>query len=237
MKQLCIAFCAATLWALCPPASATTYVNPTGSTSLVLAEINSNAGGFYFTTSGGREFLGEITITRRDGTPGAYYYYGTFRDRTIGRGSPISCSGDMTVVRHTVGRSTTLAAEVTWKVTGGENCRSAGQTFKVSLAEPLPRPDAKGDYTPQNANTWVTQTSGTGTWPKWRVTSPDGELNCRQTPNGTIKQVYRAQDTVVPELRQVNAIEFSGGSPWMRTNKNCYVRANSGYIAPVSLPE
>ncbi len=69
MKQLYIAFCLATLWALCPPARATTYINPTGSTSLVLAENNSSAGGFYFTTAGGREFLGEITITRRDATP------------------------------------------------------------------------------------------------------------------------------------------------------------------------
>ncbi|MBW4494289.1 MAG: hypothetical protein KME26_14620 [Oscillatoria princeps RMCB-10] len=237
MKQLYIAFCAATLWALCPPARATTYVNPSGSTSLVLAEKNSQAGGFYFTTAGGRNFLGDITVTRAEGTPGAYYYYGTFRDRTIGPGSPISCTGDITVVRRAVGRSATLGAEVTWKVKGGENCPSAGLTFKVSLVEPLPRPDAKGDYTPQNADTWVTQTSGTGTWPKWRVTSPDGELNCRQTPNGTIKQVYRTQDTVVPELRQVNAIELSGGSPWMRTNKNCYVRANSSYIEPISLPE
>ena len=236
MKQLYIAFCAATLWGLCYPAHATTYVNPNGSTSLVLAEKNSQAGGFYFTTSGGRQFMGTITVTRREGRPGSYYYYGTFSDRTMGPGSPISCTGDMTIVRRAVGRIATLGAEVTWKVKGGENCPSVGKTFKLSLVEPLPRPDSKGDYTPQNADTWMTETSGNGTWPLWRVTSSDGELNCRQTPNGTIKYVYRAQDTVVPELRQVKAIEFSGGSAWMRTNKNCYVRANSSYIAPVSLP-
>ncbi|WP_017716393.1 hypothetical protein [Kamptonema formosum] len=237
MKQLYIAFCAAILWLPSVCARATTYVNPTGSTSLVLAETNNKAGGYYHTTAGGRNFLGDITITRAEGAAGSYYYTGTFRDRTIGPGSPMSCSGDITIVRRAVGRSATLGAEVTWKVKGGENCPSAGKTFKVSLVEPLPRPDAKGDYTPQNANTWVTETSGTGTWPKWRVTSADGKLNCRQTPNGTIKQVYRSQDTVVPELRQVNAIELSGGSPWMRTNKNCYVRANSSYIEPISLPE
>jgi hypothetical protein len=236
VKQLYIAFCAATLWGLCAPAYATTYVNPSGSTSLVLAENNSNAGGFYFTTSGGHFVAGNITVTRRDGTPGSYYYYGTFRDRTMGAGSPISCSGDITIVRRAVGRSATLGAEVTWKVKGGENCPSVGKTVKVSLTEPLPRPDAKGDYTPQNADTWMTETSGNSTWPLWRVTSSDGELNCRQTPNGTIKYVYRAQDPVEIDPRQVKAIEFSGVSPWMRTNKNCYVRANSSYIAPVSLP-
>jgi len=72
-----------------------------------------------------------------------------------------------------------LGVEVTWKEKAGENCPSIGKTFKVNLAEPLPRPNASGDYTSSNANTWLTETAGSGTWPTWRVRSRDGELNCR----------------------------------------------------------
>ena len=67
---------------------------------------------------------------------------------------------------------------------------SIGKTFKVNLVEPLPRPNASGDYTSSNANTWLTETAGSGTWSTWRVTSRDGQLNCRKTPNKAIQQVF-----------------------------------------------
>jgi hypothetical protein len=123
-------------------------------------------------------------------------------------------------------------------VKAGENCPSIGKTFKVNLVEPLPRPNASGNYTSSNANTWLTETAGSGTWPTWRVTSRDGELNCRKTPNKAMQRVYRAdRDTVAPELRGVNTITMANGQPWLLTRQGCYVRASPQDVQPVSLPE
>ena len=65
--------------------------------------------------------------------------------------------------------------------------------------------------------------------------SSDGELNCRQTPNGRILRVYfNNRDQVHAELRSGNAfVSASNGSPWMLTRDRCYVRANVPYIRPV----
>ncbi|MEG3860602.1 hypothetical protein [Microcoleus sp. herbarium12] len=222
----------------CSAASATTYINPNGKTTLSLSEKKDNPSGFYLTKVGDRDFFGNIKITRSDGGLGSYHYNGTFNDRAIGSGRKIVCSGDIAIVRRAIGRSDQLGAEVTWKVKGGENCASVGKTFKVNLVEPLPRPNGSGNYTSSNANTWLTETAGSVTWPGWRVTSRDGELNCRQTPNGAIKQVYRAdRDTIAAELRGGNAISVANGEPWLLTRQGCYVRANSQYMQPVSLPE
>ncbi|WP_445173574.1 hypothetical protein [Microcoleus sp.] len=127
-----------------------------------------------------------IQITRSEGAVGSYYYNGTFKDCAIGSARKIVCSGDITIVRRQVGRSSQLGAEVTWKVKAGENCPSLGQTFKVNLVEALPRPKASGYYTFSSANTWLTETAGSGSWRTWRVTSRDGQLNCRKTPNEAI---------------------------------------------------
>jgi hypothetical protein len=224
----------------CVAASATTYINPTtGKTSLNLSEKGKNLIGFYYTKVGDREFLGDINITRSEGAAGSYYYNGTFKDRAIGPGRKIVCSGDIGIVRRQLGRSGQLGVEVTWKVKGGENCPSINQTFKTNLVEPLPRANAtSGDYTSSNANTWLTETAGLATWPSWRVTSRDGELNCRKTPNGAIQQVYRAdREPIAAELRAGNAILMTNGQPWLLTRQGCYVRANSQYIQPVSVPE
>jgi hypothetical protein len=222
----------------CSAASATTYINATGKTTIKLSEKANNPSGIYFTKVGIRDFSGDIKITRSEGAAGSYYYKGTFNDRAIGRGRTIVCTGDISIVRRQVGRSPQLGAEVTWKVKGGQNCPSIGQTIKVNLVESLPRPNASGDYTSSNANTWLTETAGSVTWPAWRVTSRDGELNCRQTPNGAIKRVDRAdRDPIAAELRGGNAISVANGEPWLLTRQGCYVRANSQYLQPISLPD
>jgi hypothetical protein len=120
-----------------------------------------------------------------------------------------------------------LGAEVTCEVKAGENCPSIGKTFKVNLVEALPHPNASGNYSSSNANTWLTQTAGSRTWPTWRVTSRDGELNCRKTPNKAIQRVYRAdRHTVAPELRGVNSITIGLGI-------SCALRTLRGYMARI----
>jgi hypothetical protein len=99
-------------------------------------------------------------------------------------------------------------------VKAGENCPSLDKTFKVNLVEALPRPNVSSEYTSSNANTWLTETAGSETWPTWRVTSRDGQLNCRKTPNKEIQQVYRAdRDKIAAELRGINAITIADGQP------------------------
>ncbi len=222
----------------CGAASATTYINAsTGKTSLNLSEEGNNPRGFYYTKVGDREFIGDIKINRSERATGSYHYRGTFQDRAIGPGRKIVCSGDIAIVRHQVGTSGQLGVKVTWKVKGGENCPSI-QTFQMNLVEPLPRANASGDYTSNNANTWLTETAGLATWPLWRITSRDGKLNCRHTPNGAIQQVYSAnKDRISGELRGTNAIKIEKGQPWLLTTKGCYVRANSQYVQPVSMPQ
>jgi hypothetical protein len=99
----------------------------------------------------------------------------------------------------------------------------------------LPNPNRSGDFTARNANTFLSETSGMVTWPTWRVVSSDGELNCRQSPNGRVVRVYlNNRDIVRAELRGGNAfVAASNGSPWMLTRDRCYVRANSQYIRPI----
>lgn len=99
----------------------------------------------------------------------------------------------------------------------------------------LPRSNRRGDFTPANANTFVSETNGRVTWPYWRVVSSDGELNCRQTPNGRIVRVYlNHRDRVQAELRGGNAfVAATNGAPWLLTRDRCYVRANTQYIQPV----
>jgi len=112
-------------------------------------------------------------------------------------------------------------------VQAGENCSSIGKTFKVNLVEPLPRHNASDNYTSSNANTWLTDTAGFGTWPTWRVTLRDRELNCRKTPNKAIQRVYRAdRHKVAPELRGVNAITIGLGI-------SCALRTLRGYMARI----
>lgn len=219
------------------PAIATTYTSSTGKTAVVLNEGRTGNDNFYFTEVNGRSILGDITITSAQSNGNSYRYEGTFREQTLGPRAGDACTGTITIVRQPIPRSANHSAQVTWRVTGGRPCASIGQTFSLNLTEPLPRPDRNGNYTDRLANTWMSQTSGLATWPKWRVTSSDGELNCRVQPNGPIKTVYRAgRDEISAELRGTNAITMSNGAPWMLTTQGCYVRANSQYIAPIALP-
>ena len=218
-------------------AQASSYISPSAETRLVLRETNGHSGGFYLTSYGGRQWMGDITITQTDAGAGHIYYNGTFRDRTLGQRSQEICTGNIQLDRTTAYTPPIPRMKVTWTVTGGSGCRSIGQVFRLDLKESLPVPNRVGDFTAARANTWQGETSGLGTWPKWRVVSRDGELNCRVQPNGRIKVVYRSSGVPIEaETRGINAIVNSNGQPWLLTRQGCYVRANSKYLVPVSLP-
>ena len=221
-------------------AFASTYRTSNGKTTIVLNESanppTATRSGFYFTESAGRQWMGQVNITSVDAGAGHIYYTGTFQDRTVGAGNPLTCTGNIRISRQSPGVASRVGAQATWQITGGTGCPSVGQTFDLTLQEPLPQPDRQGDFTAANSNTWMSETNGTVTWQAWRVVSPDGQLNCRTAPNGSIKQVYSANTQIQPDTRGGNAFTMSSGSSWMLTRNGCYVRANSRYIQPASVP-
>jgi hypothetical protein len=223
-------------------ASASTYTNSNKSFALSLDETQRNNNSFYYRNSGNRTFLGQIKINHTSETAGSVTYDGSFIEDLIGkRENEISCSGDINIVRHPNGNQ--VVAQLTQIVKSGTNCPSIGQTFKVTLVEPLPIADKNGDFTPQNSDTWLTETAGLATWPEWQVVSSDSELNCRDRPNSeaAVKFVFRAgRDRLKAGGRIVNAIQLINGATWMQTVSPkgiCYVRANSKFIKPSSIPD
>jgi hypothetical protein len=208
-------------------AHASNYSN--ASTDLNLQErVNSNRG-FYTTTVAGAQWAGSIKITSQQGAAGHYYYKGTFQDSPVGEArvpesSRTTCTGDIDLVRTSNGRGPAMTMGVTWKVTGGKKCNTIGKTFKLQLPEALPQADANGDYR--------------NIWSRWRVVAADG-LNCRSQPNGAVVFGYKTGDEIFLDGRLGAEITRSNGASWMATHKPgqfCYVRANSRYIQPVSVP-
>jgi hypothetical protein len=220
-------------------ALASTYRTSNGGTVVVLREDTNqpaSLGGFYFTFIAGREWMGSITDVTRSAGAGHTFYIGTFQDQAIGPGPAKSCKGTIRISRQNPVLSDRVKAQATWQINGGAGCPSVGHTSVLTLVEPLPRPDRHGDFTAANANTFRSETSGDGTWPAWRMVSGDGQLNCRSTPNGPIQKIYTSSDRILAETRGINAITIANGSPWLLTLDSCYVRANSRYLQPISIP-
>jgi len=223
-------------------ASASTYTNSDKSFALSLDEIHRSNNNFYYRHSGDRHFMGKIKIINTSETASGVTYDGSFQEDLIGkRDKEISCVGDINIVRMKKGNQ--VEAKLTQVVRSGKNCPSVGQTFKVTLMEPLPIADKNGDFTPQNSDTNLSQTSGFLTWPAWQVVSSDGELNCREKPNSAaaIKFVFRAgSDRIQANTRAGSAFQLTNGASWMQTTSQkgvCYVRANSKFIKPISIPD
>ncbi|WP_413162245.1 hypothetical protein ACL6C3_25200 [Capilliphycus salinus ALCB114379] len=236
-KAVSLLSVAAGLLLMSSPALASTYKSTSGTTTLVVKrDANRTLAGNYSTTVNNRKIVGDIRITDAEGVPGSYIYQGIFSDRGLdGKGE---CIGDITIVRRQIDRSARMGAKVTWKVKGGPSCASVGKTYTLDLVEALPSPDRKGNFNWNNSGTWLSEPLRYSTWPKWKVTSSDGELNCREKPNGTIKRVYRTNvDQIEANKNRANAFDLSrGNNPWLLTTDGCYVRANRQFIQPLSLP-
>ncbi|WP_156803795.1 hypothetical protein [Lyngbya sp. PCC 8106] len=236
-KVLSLLSVAAGFLLMSSPALASTYKTTNKTTTLVVKPDASRPFvGHYSTRVKSRRIVGDIRIITGEGVPGSYIYQGTFSDRGLdGKGE---CIGDITILRRQIDRSGKMGAKVTWKVKGGPTCTSVGKTYVLDLVEALPSPDKKGDFNWNNSGTWLSQPLRYSTWPKWKVTSSDGELNCRDKPNGKIKRVYQMNvDQIEVNKDRANVFELSPGkSPWLLTNQGCYVRANKQFIQPISMP-
>ncbi|MEP0915981.1 hypothetical protein NC981_04070 [Leptolyngbya sp. DQ-M1] len=213
-------------------ASAAVYTTQTGQTRFVLDESNGKPIVEYVTRIQGRDWIGSANVS---GVPvpesAVSRYQGTFRDIRSGGGAEQVCTGTIDILNNRPSQT----FSVTWKVTGGKACPAIGQTTTLRLADALPRPDARGDFTPAIVNQWNGGTQST-TWRSWRVVSADGFLNCRATPNGALRKTYKTGTPITAYRdRSGLAMTTSNGVPWLRTSDNCLVRANSRYIQPTNL--
>lgn len=218
---------------LASPAQASLYRSASGSTQLGIIERNVSAEkhtGSYVTVMGGQTWNGSFKAIG-EGILGSYLYQGEFEDSPAGKPN-VKCTGTIQMSRRPLGRSATMSLETTWNVMGGTQCPSIGKMFKLTLIESLPKANAKGDYTEG--------------WGRWKVTSTDGKLNCRATPNGKILLTFQGTDTITIDGRAGGPFTRLNGDSWMYLAyprypatdadfKPCYVRANSQYIQPLSI--
>ncbi len=123
-----------------------------------------------------------------------------------------------------------LVMKVFWEITGGKQCPAIGKSFRLSLPEAVPIADAKGDFSQS--------------WERWTIVSPDRKLNCRATPNGNIVHTFSDAEVLVTGPSPANPFTRINGRSWMLIPygdknagpKSCYVRANSQWIRPTSIP-
>jgi hypothetical protein len=225
------------------PAHASVYRSASNQTKLLIANDFSSqptSAGFYTTRINGQNWFGSINVTRVSVTSLTTVFKGTFEDSQDRSGA--RCTGDLTLVRSKGSRAGIPTLQATWRVTGGTNCPFVGKITELIMPEALPRSDYDGNFSIENANTSMGAASMNETWRSWRVVSSDGEMNCRATPNGRIRKVYKRTDTIRVENtdsfenRYGNSIKLFNGQPWLHTSDRCFVRANSRYILPVSLP-
>ncbi|EKQ66637.1 hypothetical protein OsccyDRAFT_4425 [Leptolyngbyaceae cyanobacterium JSC-12] len=108
----------------------------------------------------------------------------------------------------------------------------------------VPAVNAKGDYTTAR----LLGNRGYYRNTHWLVVDPSGSLNCRATPNGTVKTKLGTGWVVTASFpgKDADAVVMQQGSPWLRVIpqeplgglKNqtvCFVRANNRYVAPISI--
>lgn len=222
----------ALMFAFPAAAAAAVYTTPTGQTRFVLDLSRGQPSVEYITRIQGRNWIGMAKVS---GVPvpesGVSRYQGTFQDMQTGPGARLTCTGTIDIINNLPAQS----FSVTWKITGGNSCPSVGQTVRLNLIDAVPRPDARGDFTPAIVNQWNGGTQET-TWRAWRVVSSDGSLNCRTTPNGAVKVAYKTGQSIRALIdRSGLATTTLNGAPWLKTTDNCFVRANARFIQPTNL--
>lgn len=223
MSALSLAFPAA--------ASAAVYTTTTGQTRFVLDLNGSKPSVEYVSRIQGKDWIGAANVS---GVPvpnsGVSRYRGTFRDFRTGPGTEQICTGTIDILDNRPGQRFTVA----WKATGGKSCPVIGQTITLNLVDALPRPDARGDFTPAIVDQWNGGTQAS-TWSGWRVVSADDFLNCRATPNGAIRRTYKMDEPITAfRDRSGLAMTTFNGASWLRTADNCFVRANARFMQPTN---
>ncbi len=193
--------------------------------------------GYYTTRVDGQPIFGLIQLHSVEIKAGLFTWQGTFEDRSYGSDHPTTCSGRIVIKRVPDAELTSpFAMRVTF-LPEASSCQYSHQKISLTLREALPIADGYGEYLPSNSNTMLSETNGDVTWMAWRVTSPDGTVNCRTKDTGGVVHVYGNEDVIFADTRGGNALDSEDSKSWLLTRKGCFVRANSFYIAPLSVPE
>lgn len=221
-------------------AQASGYKTGSGSTYVDFKELSGGSGaaigeGYYFTMLGGTQWKGVFQATTVTTVGSDKVYTGPFTDAAIS-GPTKKCTGTLKLKRP-ISNTGPAPLTATWTIgAGGVNCPSSvGATFTLNLTEAVPV--ASGNFLASNANTLISETAGTATWPKWVVVDPSG-LNCRATaPSGAVVTTFSNGSTVDVKYLGLNSFTTAGGNSWLRVpSQNCFIRANSSYIKPKLMP-
>jgi hypothetical protein len=230
--------------AIVPAALTSTYVSDTRKTILHLEEDQQPISGRYSTVIKGKTWLGEVQITKTERGSGNAVYIGSFRDEKLGTGANEICQGNIRLVRsQPAGRTSAALLKVTWQISGKQGrCSMGGQTIEMTLQEGVPIANRRGNYTDRNSSIWQGGTQD-GSWRYWRIVSADGSLNCRQSPNGPIVRTYKTGDRIQARSDRSgsafvdvtrDSVLSESTEPWLRTQHNCFVRANTQFIRATS---
>jgi hypothetical protein len=196
----------------------------------------------FLQTPDGPLWTTQLNLTQvNNGTGGNRIYTGTFTQEIPLNTGVQTCTGDVTLTRTRSGRDNPVhSISMTRKFTGGYNCDQIGQTDNWNFVEAVPQAGDRGEYNEFNSSKWVNANKRGSTWIEWQLQRGISQLNCRATPNGQVRKVYRSGDRItIPNnitLDGGNAFRAAGQNSWLLTDQNCYVRANSRYIQPVSMP-
>jgi hypothetical protein len=212
-------------------AQAGTVVSDSGKTVITIGGKRDRLSGQYRSQVNGVTWTGSFDADARS----QGIYVGNFIDRPINQ-PQISCKGDVSLKLNQRSRFEPTAVEITWRVTGGQQCDSVGQRFTTSLREALPKANSKGDYNDTNARTYDGLDQKL-IWPEWEVVAPDGKLNCRATPNGKVTFTFRSGERLnrMTADRDSHFQQDDAGESWLWVApKQCYVKAKATLIAPLS---
>lgn len=216
-------------------AQAGTVVSESGATVITIGGKRDRLSGLYRTRANGVTWEGSFDANAR--SQGSYV--GTFSDRPDSEpinNPQITCTGEVSLKVKQQGRFDPTDIDLTWRVTGGKSCESVGESYTTSLREAFPKADSNGDYHDRNARTYDSLGQRL-IWPEWEVVSPEGKLNCRATPNGRVTFTFRSGEKLnrITAFRDSHFQTDGQGESWLWiAPKQCYVRANSNLIAPLS---
>jgi hypothetical protein len=119
------------------------YQTPSGSTQLIMGDPAQPGRMEYHTKTQAEEWFGQVEPTQILQKNGKTTIYGTFRDSPgDSLNDKVFCTGDLVAIQTpTIDR---LRLDVSWTVTGGQDCSEVGKQFKLKLFETRPVADARG---------------------------------------------------------------------------------------------
>jgi hypothetical protein len=119
------------------------YQTTSGSTQLIMSDTAQPGRMEYHTQTQAEEWFGQVEPTQILQKNGKTTIYGTFRDSPgDSLNDKVFCTGDLVAIQTAA--IDRLRLDVSWTVTGGQDCSELGKQFKLKLFETHPVADTGG---------------------------------------------------------------------------------------------